>query len=177
MTRILLKKPVLFISLGATVLFALLLARIDTQVAGSGGLGVVYLQLSFSKKIFESILASWGSEGIKLFISTLWLDFLYPLSYSFMISSALAHVFTRNLGQEQSFSTQQVLFIAAPFAAALFDYLENILHYIIITQRLFTETLILGASISATVKWVLIGISLLTLVGQVAQARFSKRQQ
>ena len=83
-------RSAVLISLALTAVLAILLSRVDTLMAGPDGMGVVYLQLSFSRVNFESVIASWGPGGMYIFLQSIWLDFIYPPAYATLLSSAPA---------------------------------------------------------------------------------------
>ena len=117
-------------------------------------MGFVYLQLSFKKEYFQGIIASWGSRGVQLYLKYIWLDFVYLISYTLLLSSAYAY-FTCKLKGEKIHSLillEKLVFIC-PFVAAFCDVCENIFHILILSKRLFAEDLIFTSSIFSLIKW------------------------
>lgn len=120
------------------------------------------LQLAFSAEKFQSVLAAWGESNARAYVSGMWLDFLYPLAYALALSSWLA-VLTHRADRLPSRLTQT--FFAAPFLAALLDYLENSLHLLMLTVLHATPAaLVFLASLAAAVKWTLAAISIGAIV-------------
>ena len=154
-------RQAILISVAATTLLTIVLNRIDTMMAGPDGMGVAYLQLSFSREYFETVIASWGPGRVDIFLRTIWIDFLYPPAYAFLLSSAPAFFTAKKSGfSAESIVTADRIFLVLPFAAALFDYTENILHIIILKKHLFNSWIIFAASSAASIKWLLIIVCL-----------------
>jgi hypothetical protein len=170
--HLLASRKIIIISLAATALLGLILARIDTAMAGEGGPGVVYLQLAFTRANFEMVLASWGKKGIELFLDTLWIDFLYPLAYATLFASAQAMLLFRKRDHVDDITSWDRFWLLVPVVAALFDYMENILHYLILSFHLFNGYWIQAASGFALCKWTLLAITLM----RILQLAFSRRK-
>lgn len=163
----LVNKPyILPATLVSTAILTILLGTIDSRVAGPGGHGVFYLQMSFTKPAFEAILAAWGPDGIRLFIKTMWLDYIYPLSYSLLIASFIA--FLQRKGEEI-----RNAWLLIPFIAGFFDMVENSIHLYILLNHAFSKSLIMTASTVALAKWLL----LLASFGVMMKKWFSFRKK
>jgi len=153
---ILTSRITLALSFTGTVILAYVLLGIDQKLA-KDGMGVVYLQLSFTSFNFRGVLLSWGPDGIELFLSTIWLDFIFPVAYSLLLSSTATLLLRqRTISENPSLTGFMYTACFAPFAAAAFDYVENLLHIIIITNRLFSDMIIAVASAMAAVKFILL---------------------
>jgi hypothetical protein len=161
------KKQVIIVSLIGTALCALVLARIDTKVAGPEGTGVLHLQMSYTSELFQLVLLTWGQDGIKLFLNTLWIDFLYPLFYSILLSASGISIYLRKHPEELIDTIPRRLYLL-PLLAFVADYSENILHWYIISHRIFSDTLIHTANIASGVKWTALFV---TVIGLILQRR------
>ena len=155
------KKVVLF-TLVVTSLLILITSRIETKIAGSSGMGLIYMQISFTRQNFEAVVASWGRGGVELYLKTIWIDFLYPVFMAALLSSSAAYFAWRakkNLKEE--IGRIDLVLFAVPFVGALLDFAENILHVIILGQRIFTEEIIFTASLVSTARLfiLVVGIS------------------
>ena len=154
-------KIVLIFSVASSLVLTLILIKIDNMTAGPSGMGVSYLQLSFTKESFLRIISLWGDYGVELFLKTIWIDYIYPVAYSFLIAGGMVIAEFKLLENGKTFSKlEQQLFIL-PFLAAVFDMIENSFHIYILANRFYNEYIILAASITASIKWFLIIISLL----------------
>ena len=143
----------------------------------AGSPGPVVLQLAFSKEAFQQVVAQWGPAGVRLYQdSTLGLDYLFPIAYAVCLSSFIALLTARS---EESPSVLHATWFALPFIAALLDWLENTLHLILLANtNNLSASLILLASIAATVKWGLVAFSILVilyLVLRSMRANLAKR--
>lgn len=153
---ILTSRITLALSFTGTVILSYILLGIDQRLANDG-MGVVYLQLSFTSFNFRGVLLSWGPEGIELFLSTIWLDFIFPVAYSLLLSSTASLLLRqRTISENPSIAGFMYAACFAPFVAAAFDYIENLLHIIIISNRLFFDVIIAAASAMAAVKFILL---------------------
>ncbi|MBN2159000.1 MAG: hypothetical protein JW807_06365 [Spirochaetes bacterium] len=143
----------------------LLLWRIDGELTGSSGVSSVYLQLAFSKARFENILASWRSGGLELFINTLWLNFLYAVSYSFLLTSVTLY-FSRLVtpADTDSISGKDLVIASLPFAAGGCDWILHALYLVIFIGGCKDEALICAISAAAVLKWFLAVISVILLL-------------
>ncbi len=155
------KKSVLFFSIASSLVLTLILVKIDNMTAGPSGMGVSYLQLSFTKESFLRIISLWGDYGVDLFLKTIWIDYFYTVTYSLLIAGGMIIAEFKLLEYGKTFSRLgQKLFIL-PFIAAVFDMIENSIHIYILVNRFYNDYIILAASITASIKWFLIIISLL----------------
>ena len=158
--NIITNKKVLIVSFIATTILTLILNRIESLFAGENGAGNLMLQLAFSKENFEIIIASWGLVGVNLFLKSMWIDFLYVISYTTLFLSA--PVYFHNLRNKKISKNEQYnlkLFLI-PLAEGFFDIIENVFQIIIITQRMFFNEIIFVSSIVSSVKWLLFIVSL-----------------
>ncbi|MFW5770128.1 MAG: hypothetical protein ACOCX9_01705 [Spirochaetota bacterium] len=156
LNTILTSRITLALSFAGTVFLSYILLGIDQRLANDG-MGVVYLELSFTSFNFRGVLLSWGPDGIDLFLSTIWLDFIFPVAYSLLLSSTASQLLrVRTINENPSIAGFMYAACFAPFVAAAFDYVENLLHIIIISNRLFSDILIAMASSMAAFKFILL---------------------
>jgi len=153
---ILTSRITLAVSFAGTMLLSYILLGIDQRLANDG-MGVVYLELSFTSVNFRGVLLSWGPDGIELFLSTIWLDFIFPVAYSLLLSSTASLLLRqRTISETPSLAGFMYAACFVPLVAAALDYIENMLHIIIISNRLFSDTLIAVASAMAVFKFILL---------------------
>jgi len=153
---ILTSRITLAVSFAGTMLLPYILLGIDQRLANDG-MGVVYLELSFTSVNFRGVLLSWGPDGIELFLSTIWLDFIFPVAYSLLLSSTASLLLRqRTISETPSLAGFMYAACFVPLVAAALDYIENMLHIIIISNRLFSDTLIAVASAMAVFKFILL---------------------
>jgi len=161
----------LFLSEGRVVLFSLfitavlsiILIKVDSVISGPEGMGVVYLQFAFIREYFEGVLLSWGKSGVDFYLNTIWIDFIYPLFYALLLSSARIY-FVQKIKKNEIAGAGEIFFMILPFIAAVFDYAENILHIVILSQRNYSDLLIMSASIAALFKWFILVVCLLAFL-------------
>ena len=141
-------RSALWISGLATLLLTVVMIVVFAPLGEKGGIEIVALQFSFTPDRFAAIVARWGDDGVALFRSRMWLDYLYPTAYSFLLAGLLF----RKSGKGT--------FVWVPFLAGLFDFIENTIHLKILGKPnlfsplfAFSPSLVLLASLLATVKW------------------------
>lgn len=118
------------------------------------GSDIISLQFAFSKAKVIKLIEKWGTIGTKFVLYSMFIDFMYPLAYSALISSVIANVMER-----QNVKPRDYKAVFAPFIAALLDYIENIMEIIIINSlEDVSESFVFLASIISTLKWLLIAI-------------------
>jgi hypothetical protein len=143
------------------IVFFILFATLGTPPPDDAP-NVMNLQLAFSEDTFRDILHQWGPEAVQTYQDNMWLDYLFPPIYAIFLASAAA-VLTRRSDAPPT-RAQRALLIA-PFVAALFDYLENTLHLLILRDDALEAGLILLASVAAAIKWALLAVALLAVIG------------
>ncbi len=163
--RMMARKKVSRISLVITIIITIILMKIDTEVAGFGGKGAFYLQISFTKSNFAEILSSWRSGGVELLVNLLWLNYINAISYSILFASAIAFFAEerRNMVPEPV-RLSTMAFMGIPFAAAIFDWISNTLLYLLFSGWSLKDELIMAFSLFSSMKWVLVVLSLAILL-------------
>lgn len=113
------------------VLFSVFFMVIDPMFRAAGDPSLMDLQLAFSAQRFHEIIVSWnksvngGTEIYKLGI--ILLDYIYPVIYATMLAFAYAAA----RGNDNPGRLDRLVFII-PFAAAIFDYVENTFHILLL---------------------------------------------
>jgi hypothetical protein len=123
----------------------------------------VALQLSFSPEVFRSIVVDqWGDLRARAFLKTLTsLDFVFPLAYAGFLCGLYVW-----LSGKLKVATWWAL-EWAPFVAAGFDYLENLLQILLVRRCLAGANadsigfLVMVTSLFAAAKWTLLVVSFL----------------
>lgn len=127
---------------------------------------ILALQFSFNPASFQAILEAWKPEGVLRYRSHLPIDYGLLLCYGafgFVLASKTA-VFTKF-----SPATQALLSWVMPLAA-LCDAVEDSLHWRFTSGVQQAESsLYLVAGISATLKWTLLGIFLVSVLVALAK--------
>jgi hypothetical protein len=137
-----------------------------------GAPSIFDLQLAFSAEKFQSVLAAWGERNVAAYVNSMWLDYLYPIAYALALSAWLA-VLTRRADRIPS--RPALALFAAPFLAALLDYVENSLHLLMLALLHATPAaLVFLASLAAAVKWTLAGVSILAILALTVRRLFAK---
>lgn len=147
------KKP-LRISLICTLVLTVLLIAVDRMIAPGDIPGVVEYEVAGSVARALEILGLWGEAGRTFYVQTVWLDYLYPLSYAALFAGALAKA--RN--------TPAAWFW--PLLACLADGLENagLIHSALVYPNL-SEFVVALTALFAGIKFLAIIVSLGLLIG------------
>lgn len=141
-----------------SVMFTLVMFYINPQVDGSNGLGVIQLQLAFSKAEGIDIISAWGGAGVSLFSQWLFVDYIYAAAYSVFFASLLSMLIIKK-GKANSFKYTWVVGLA--FIAGGFDWIENTIALLFINNPTeFSGTLFFIHSIVASLKWSAIPVAL-----------------
>ena len=121
------------------------------------------VELAFWPSIFAGAIDQWGRDKAQLFVETLWkLDFLFPLAYA----SLLRGLYVWLCGRLKAPTLRWLE--RAPWIAAAFDAVENLLQIHLVGQALAGETAgsafrigVLAMSLCAAAKWTLVTVSFL----------------
>lgn len=137
---------------------------------------LVALQLTFDPVAFQRVLAAWRPDGVARFRAHLPLDCVLLLCYGYF--GYLLACKTRVFGP--LLPTARRWLVWAMPGAAVCDVLENALHGYLTSGALHAPALAyLGAGISASLKFVLIGVFLMAVVVAMVmrktQARYKTR--
>jgi hypothetical protein len=149
------RPAIIRISAGVTFLLAFYFQIAFTRHLPAGAPGFAALQLSFSPARFAEILTIWGPENALRYQSSMWADFIFPASYAVFLSSML--VWLSRTRAKHTWLEKLLWF--APFVAGLMDYVENVLHLILLSNGApYGAGLVLLSSGAALVKWLLLGM-------------------
>lgn len=124
-------------------------------------LNVLQVQSTWRAEDFSLILQSWSAEQRAVFLSHYWVDFVYPFCYSLFFYSLLIDL---KVSQNK----------AQLFAAAgLFDVIENVLHLLLVLERIPVSDLSVGVvACISMLKWLLVaGFSILVVLRLTVQRR------
>lgn len=105
----------------AVAVFAVLF-EVAQRMAAPDGPAVIALQRSFTVVRFEAVIAAWGDGVAGFNLSTMILDFAFPLLYALGLSALVALAAGPRPGRGA------LAVFALPWAAALLDWLENTIH-------------------------------------------------
>jgi hypothetical protein len=123
---------------------------------------ILGFQLAFTPAKAQQVIALWSEAGIAAYRGTLWLDFLFPLGYGLFTSGLLARTLI-NAGEAPDLRTRWLA--AIPLVAVGCDYLENLLHWWMLSRGWPFDWLpLLAASSAAASKWGIMGFVILTLL-------------
>ena len=135
------------------------------QSANIDNLDIIRLQLAFTKENVINLVNRWGSIGRNAVLHALYLDFIYPLIYVGLLCSSLAFF---GPTWEKLDRVARIIF-SLPVIAAGLDYIENLIQLIILHDPYKVPSMfILIMSTVASMKWLLIAISLSQLIYFVA---------
>jgi hypothetical protein len=140
----------------------------------AGAPSVLALQLAFSEGTFRDIIDEWGAAGVDSYRASMCLDMLFPAVYATFLTSLLIWLEQRHnadrtpgpvrraafwLDVLNPFRPRGAAWLLLPVIAALGDYVENVLHLIILADTSsLSAALILLASLAAAIKWALLAV-------------------
>lgn len=167
------KLPVLLTAAATAILLMAYFQTAFIQHLPEDAPGYIALQLSYTAERFNEVLELWGPENSLRYQHSMWADFLFPISYAVLFTGLLVRIGRQH---DPALFVQTVWF--APTLAALLDYLENILHLILLTKGApYSPQLVQFSANIAMMKWVLLGgVIPVTLLWIAAQAVFHPRK-
>jgi hypothetical protein len=145
-----------------SVMFTIVMFFVNPQIDGSDGIGIIKLQLSFSKEAGIGIIYGWGESGIAHFKQWIFTDYIYAFSYSVFFASLLSMLILKK-GKSKSPAYTWVVYLA--FVAGVFDWIENTMELFFLNNPTnFPNTLFFIHSIIATLKWSAVPIAVAYIV-------------
>ena len=158
----------------AIVTFALfvVLAILDLRMEDTQGPGIVGFEFAGSEDGAADILADWGDKGQDAARASLWLDYLYLISYAVFLTLAVASV--RERAERRGLRRIAVIgvaVIAFPATGAAFDAIEDV-GLLLALDGHGGDAAPMLAAICASFKFVLLAASILyLLIGLLASWR------
>lgn len=168
MIEIISKKPVLKGSLILmSIMFTIVMFFVNPQIDGNDGLGVIKLQLSFSKEVGIGIIHGWGESGIAHFKQWIFTDYIYAFSYSVFFASLLSMLILKK-GKSKLLGYSWVVYLA--LIAGILDWIENTIELFFLNDpTAFSGTLFFLHSVIATLKWAAVPIAVVYIIVLLTQ--------
>ncbi len=139
-------KFLFFISFFCTVLLgSFLLFYVDPWISGEHGEGLLQLQLAFDLTKGQGIITKWGELGIANFNKWIWVDFVYPVSYSLTLFLALCITVPQKIMRIRYW----------PWIAGGLDWGENIIEIICVNYSCSAQLFFIH-SLLASLKWIIV---------------------
>jgi hypothetical protein len=169
------------------LLFIVVLFPASARKSGSSANKIVDLQRAWSPDMFERVLTAWSRTNVDAVRiikrdNIVKLDLVFPAMYAM----ALAFSYAALSGRRDPSALDAVFFLV-PVCAAAFDYAEDISHLVLlrgvnteadvnaaVARHAFDPQLIFAASLFAHAKYLLVGVSLASLVLVAAQQIWSR---
>jgi hypothetical protein len=146
------------IALLGVIFFNILFAQLDAGSEGGFSTSMIAFQLAFTKENALHVLGVWGVQGVAETADYLWLDYIYPVCYAFLLAASGSLIYTR-IWPGAGIGYSYTLFV--PIIAALLDWLENTIQYgIFASYPDISGAAVMSQSIVAAVKW---GLALVSL--------------
>jgi hypothetical protein len=157
------------------VLFGVFITVIDPMFRGATDPTLMDLQLTFNAQRFHEIIVSWSKSvngGVDIYkLSTIFLDYLYPIIYSVMLAFGYAAV----RGNITPNRFDRVMFVF-PFIAAFFDYSENTFHILLLRNvhnlsqafaTYYSDLAVALSFICSVLKFFFSYVAILVLIGAI----------
>lgn len=126
-------------------------------------------QLSLSIDDFLVQRDTWGAEGVRFYLQHYWLDFIYPAVYAVFFRCLLTQI-------QLSFPTKYIYHsMAFPFAAAIYDEIENICQLALMAGWTESKFVFYAGAFGALAKWLLISTILCAIAHAVAKHHWEKQ--
>ena len=164
------RKSTLMLSLLIVILCLIVFAVIQGD-ALRGKTGLFTMQTAHTVEELQTILAEWGERGVRVYLQLMYADFIFPLAYGLLLSSAIARLTVHDVDENGGNS----LFLL-PLVAGGMDWIENIFHIFMLQNPDHLEPLpTLLAAVAASAKWALLGISLAVVLVNVLKRLLQKK--
>ena len=129
---------------------------VEKLASVSGGMGIPDARMFYTYPQLQAVFQHYGPEGRRIYLQLQWVDWVYPLVYSLFLASLLFAVYKK---------TRLRYTVYVPFAAALFDYVENVLLRIsILSFPHMHKGIVQVAGLVTFAKWFLIFFAFSLLV-------------
>jgi len=126
---------------------------VEKLQAISGGFGIPDTEFYYSYNQLQTLFSHYGDAGRILYFKLQTIDMIYPLVYSTLLASLLYLVLKKSRFKH---------LVLLPFAAACFDYAENIfLHLDLLMFPAMKHWMVSISGIFTLVKWSLVYLSVL----------------
>jgi hypothetical protein len=125
----------------------------------SNGVGFIDLLLSYTPETIQTMLSSYGNEGISFYKNfTITIDIFYPVIYSLFLSLLIAWLLKKSVSVESKIHYLSVV----PLFAGIFDWFENINILIMLYSYPNLSSFVANlSSVCTSIKW---GFSLLSTI-------------
>ena len=147
-------KRVLYLSALCTVImFVIVMFFVNPLIDTENGIGVLKLQLAFSKEYAIGVVHLWGVDGVENFQKYIFTDYMYAFCYSLFFASLLSYL-SRQRGKKLA---SWVFYL--PFIAGALDMLENSMEIAFLHgMDGFSDEVFFFHSLVATFKWMILPI-------------------
>jgi hypothetical protein len=138
-----------------------------------GAINALSLQTTLASDKFKAIASGWIASGqIADYYRHFYFDSFHPIWYSIFLSLLIARTFKiNNVSPECNF------IILTPFAAAICDFFENMMHlYFLADLDRATPTLVAISGLATNTKWLLAALGVGTVTVQVIVWLVRKRR-
>lgn len=150
----------MWITFAISFVLLVALTGLDDKLWDEGGPGIVDFELAGDGTDATRMLDEWGEDGRDAARLSLWLDFPFLLAYGAFWALAIRAIgdAARRRGWDR-FAHAGARLWPVPIAAAAFDALEDVA-LLVVLDRSGGDTAPLLAAVFATVKFVLLGVTL-----------------
>ena len=158
----------LWISGLATLVIGVVLLALDMRMTDAGGPGIIGFEFAGSEERAAEILADWGDKGRDAARLSLWIDYAYLAAYGTFLT--LAVVASRDLAERRRRRRLAAIgtrITAFPIGAVIFDGLEDAWLLLALGGH-GGDVAPFAAALFATIKFVLLAVSLLYLLAGLA---------
>jgi hypothetical protein len=151
------------------------LAVLDTTMRDAGGPGIVGFEFAGSEEEAAEIVADWGDRGQDAARASLWLDYLYLISYGAFLTLLVGAVRDRAVrcGLDR-IAALGGFAIVLPAAAASFDAIEDVGLRLALDDK-GGDTAPGLAAVCATLKFALLAVAAVYLIVGYVSARRCER--
>ncbi len=129
---------------------------VEKIAAISGGEGLPDAKMYYTYQQLYLLFQHYGSSGRQMYLQLQVVDMVYPLIYSTLLASLLFLIFKK---------TRLQVVVVIPFAAAFFDYIENILlRMSVLSFPHMHAGMVETAALATFAKWFLVFLAFFLLL-------------
>ncbi len=162
-------------SIPVVILFMIIFTLFELQIDPNGPGAITAFQLAFSSHRAHELLNQWGYNGVNIFRISLFIDMIFPITYVLLLSSGIAY-FSKNSVNGNDVSSRVLFVFSLPFIAALFDWAENFLQLVMITDTTFiSDASAMLVGMYALLKFLFLGIAAIYLLYLIVVARGKRK--
>lgn len=148
----------IMLGVGFALVFGLIWMLIIKLMALTGGIGILDFEIGYTPEKVQTVLGSYGAEGMALYRKIQWLDLINPMLYGWLMAAVMYRLYPQK---------PLAWLTLLPLLAALLDYAENAILFILAADYpdISAQSVATGSAISLMKNAVLSLTTLALIIG------------